>query len=164
MEFTPDQIDELRKVFSEIDVDNNGVLDEPELRKLLLEFEIDESFAPPMLRILRKNHEDGVRFDDLINFFKILMSGDTKKFFKLLFSAIDGDNDQTLGLEDITSFAELVGDKLTEEEVKEIMTQCDYNGDGKVNFSDFWKWYKQQHGISSEEDESEEDNSSELAT
>lgn len=155
MEFTDEQIVELRNVYDTIDSDHKGFLDEAELRKLLLEFEIDESFAPPMLRILSHDAE-GVKFDDILHFFEVLISGDIKNFFKLLFSAIDGDNDQTLGVQDITSFGELVGDNLTEDEVSEIMKQCDYNGDGKVNFEDFWKWYKHQHGISNGEENPQE--------
>lgn len=147
MEFTEEQVREFQNLFETIDLEHKGFLNEAELRQLLLEFEIDESFAPPLLRILSHNAE-GVEFNDILNFFKVLNTGNIKDFFRLLFSAIDEDNDQTLGVQDITSFAELVGDNLSEDEVSEIMKQCDINNDGKVNFDDFWRWYKQQHGIS----------------
>ena len=61
MEFNETQVDELKKLFDQNDVDRDGKLNESELRKLLLDFEIDESFAPAMLRILiRKDADSGI--------------------------------------------------------------------------------------------------------
>ena len=148
MDFNQEQINELKKVFDQIDVKKEGVINEEGIKNRLLEFEIDDSFAPALSRIFRRN--EGIRFEDLLEFLRVLISGNTMKFFQVLFSGIDNDNDKALGLNDLTSFGHIVGEELTDEEAREIMKQCDYNGDGTVNFSDFWKWYKQQHGITDE--------------
>lgn len=162
MEFTEAQVAELRKLFEQNDDDRDGKLNEDELRKLLLDFEIDESFAPAMLRILvRKSSSSGdgkpeanagAEFDDIMNFFQVLLSGDLREFFKQLFTAIDMNGDGELGMEDLQAFARMVNDNLTDQDAQQILEQCDVNGNGKVRFDDFWKWYKDGHGLQDDTD------------
>lgn len=153
-EFTEEQKESLRALFRDSDVDKNGFLDQDELRKLLLEFEIDSSFAPAMLRILMGNkREGGVKFDDIINFFEIIFSGDLKVFFQLLFQAIDTNGDGRLNADDLVSFGQLVGDSVSETDARDIIEQCGHPQDGTVNFDDFWRWYRVQHGAGDDDDE-----------
>ena len=157
MEFSERELLELKKVFGAESLTEEG------LRSLLLDFEMDESFAPAMLRILmdQNSKTESVEFDSLIKFFKVLTSGNIKEFFKLLFSAIDVNGDGTLGPDDLVQFATLVNDALTRQEALSIVQQCDMNSDGKVGFDDFWKWYKTEHGIDDTDDEDEEETCSE---
>lgn len=169
MEFNETQVDELKKLFDQNDVDRDGKLNESELRKLLLDFEIDESFAPAMLRILIRKDADsgnpaasghheanvGAKFEDIMNFFQVLLSGDLREFFKQLFAAIDMNGDGELGMEDLQAFARMVNDNLTDQDAQQIIEQCDVNRNGKVKFDDFWKWYKDLHGLTEETDRQE---------
>ena len=159
--FSEQQKPEIDKVLQKLGIDINQKLGENEIRLLLNEFEIDESFAPALRLILSnsqcedKDEENGdysktkidAAADIIINFFNILTSGEIKDFFRMLFKAIDRDNDGELDVKDINYFGNLVGENISEEEAKDIM-QSDINNDGKVAFEDFWRWYQNQRGFS----------------
>lgn len=160
MELNEEQTEKLREIFKQNDIDGNGRLSEPELRVLLSEFDIDESFAPALLRIFvgtKKDKENsdvanGVSFENLLEFFKVLISGNIRDFFRMLFNAMDTNNDGGIDVNDLISFSGLVGDKLTDEDANDIIEQCDLNKDGKVQFEDFWKWYCSTHPNVNEEE------------
>ena len=147
MQLNEEQTEKLRSIFAQNDIDKNGKLYEPELRKLLSEFDIDESFAPALLRIFvgTNNVSNGVTFENLLEFFNVLMSGNIEDFFQMLFNAMDSNNDGGIDMNDLITFSGMVGDKLTDEDAKEIIEQCDLNKDGKVQFDDFWRWYCATH-------------------
>ena len=149
MQLNEEQTEKLHSIFAQNDIDKNGRLSEPELRKFLSEYDIDESFAPALLRIFvgsnkNKNKDDvvkGVSFENLLKFFNVLISGSIKDFFQMLFNAMDTNNDGGIDVNDLISFSGLVGDKLTDEDANDIIQQCDVNKNGKVLFEDFWRWY-----------------------
>ena len=151
MEFSAEQIKALRELFEQ-DADGKGRLDMNGLRKLLVDFDIDESFAPAMLRVLSGSDKgNGIQFEDMLKFFEVIMSGNLKGFFRQLFKAIDTNGDGSLCSDDLKAFGELINDPLTQQDADLIRDECDMNGDGKVNFDDFWKWYKTQHGLTEPE-------------
>ena len=153
MQLNEEQTQKLHNIFKQNDIDKNGKLSEPELRKLLSEFDIDESFAPALLRIFvgtKKDQENsdvssGVSFENLLEFFNVLISGNVESFFRMLFNAMDTNNDGGIDMNDLIFFSGLVGDKLTNEDANDIIEQCDLNNDGKVQFDDFWRWYCSTH-------------------
>lgn len=129
------QINMLQTLFQNFDQDNKGYLIEKELRCLLTEFEIDESFAPLMLRLFScsenssdeqkdNTEQQKITFNNFIAFFKILLSGDMKSFFNLIFTAIDFDRNGKIGIEELIEFSTLIGDSLTEQEAKYILREC----------------------------------------
>ncbi|OHT10807.1 calmodulin [Tritrichomonas foetus] len=156
MDFDEFQINDLRLVFQQSDIDQNGLLNEEELRIMLSDFDIDESFAPAMFRIFAgsntdedspttSTHEKGVGFDDILKFFRVLMSGDIKNFFRLLFNAIDTDKNGALSAAELIDFSRLVGDPLSCAQAKMIIDQCDQtSSDGSIGFEKFWVLYSSE--------------------
>jgi Ca2+-binding EF-hand superfamily protein len=118
------------------------------MKALLHEFEIDTSFAPAMMRILNGQRASGaVEFDQLRDFLTTLVSRNTHNFLKMLFEAIDIDKDGYLQKDDVVGFAKLMNDNMDEEDAKRIVRLCDNDGDGKLRFDEFWKWYRMEHGV-----------------
>lgn len=121
-------------LFQKFDLGNKGYLVENELRDLLIEFDIDGSFAPLMLRLLSCLEYNGeqkdnseikkITFDNFLAFFRILVSGDKKNFMNLIFSAVDHDKNGKIGVEELIDFSTLIGDSLTEQEAKVILREC----------------------------------------
>ncbi|OHT10513.1 EF hand family protein [Tritrichomonas foetus] len=147
---------ELLEVFKQSDVDKDGLLNEHELRQMLSDFDIDQQFAPSMLRVFSgTNHKTGVSLQDILDFFNVIMSGNIKHFFKMLFNAIDSNHDGLLESDDLVDFSSLVGDVLPVQAAKSIIDECDNDSDGSINFRNFWKWYKccEKMAMSSEDDE-----------
>ena len=132
-EISLEQRDQLMLVFNSFDENNDERLNENELRNLLSDFEIDGNFAPVMLRIFsraNKNSEkqpseiDGITFDNFVSFFNIMLSGNKKDFINLIFSAIDFDRDGKVGVNELIEFSRLIGDSLTIDEAKAMITDC----------------------------------------
>ena len=146
MSLTDEQKHLLKSIFDEQTNKSGGTLNEEGLSKLLLDFDIDESFAPPMLRIM--SGSDGsskIEFDTFLSFFEILISQDIKLFFEKLFHAIDLNDDGKLMAPDLIEFGKLIGDTITKEEADQIIIQCDLDGSGSIEFEDFWIWFTERH-------------------
>lgn len=181
MDFDEQQRQLLYEVFSKFDREREGFLNEMELRTLLAEFEIDQSFAPSMLRIFsgtsksRSNSIDYdfttnsnddqiysssidsttsdssnssmdssvpyVSFEDIIEFFKVIITGDTQQFYQMLFSAIDSNNDNRINKNDLVEFSRLFGDELSDEAAAKIITDCEPDNNGSIQFDNFWTLY-----------------------
>ncbi|KAI5530892.1 EF-hand family [Trichomonas vaginalis G3] len=145
MNFSETQINTLRKIFDEQAQPGQSSINEEGLRKLLIDLDIDESFAPPMLRIISGSNNNGkIEFDQFLTFFQILLSQNIKQFFELLFNAIDGNSDGKLLAGDIVEFGKLIGDEITSEEADQIIMQCDLDKSGSIEFNDFWKWFSEE--------------------
>lgn len=127
-----EQIQQLQSVFEHFDKNNDGYLNEDELSNLLLEFEVDRTFAPFMLRIFSRanknqieiNENDGITFDNFISFFIIMLSGNKKEFINLIFSAIDFDRNGKVGVNELIEFSKLIGDSMTTEQAKAMIQDC----------------------------------------
>lgn len=172
MDFDEQQRQLLYEVFSKFDHEKKGHLNEMELRNLLAEFEIDQSFAPSMLRIFSgsskscssstdddfvstdsdvcystsSSGDDScstilVSFEDIIQFFKVIITGDTQQFYQMLFSAIDSNNDNRINKNDLVEFSRLFGDELSEEAADSIINDCEPDNSGSIMFDKFWSLY-----------------------
>ena len=146
MSLNPEQVKTLKHIFDEQTEQSDGMLTEEGLKKLLLDFDIDESFAPPMLRIISSSSKDGrVEFESFLKFFEILMSQNIKSFFESLFHAIDVNGDGKLLADDLVEFGKLIGDTISKDEAEQIIFQCDLDGSGSIEFDDFWNWFSEKH-------------------
>lgn len=136
----------LKNLFDRLDTDNDGKLHEAEIRTLLSEFDIDESFAPALIKIFSGDGENNqaASFADITEFISTLSFGDPKDFFERVFNAMDSNRHGYIDENDLISFSSLVGDPLSQEEAKDIIAKCS-NQDQKVRFDDFWQWYSTQH-------------------
>ena len=174
MDFDEQQRQLLHEVFSKFDNEKKGYLNEMELRNLLSEFEIDQSFAPSMLRIFSGTNKSSsssmdddfisssspddtdvtdssnsstdssttyVSFEDIIQFFKVIITGDTQQFYQMLFSAIDSNNDNRINKNDLVEFSRLFGDELSEEVADSIIKDCEPDNSGSIMFDKFWSLY-----------------------
>ena len=120
----------------------------------------DESFAPLMLRLFvqrdssrgDQSQEAGIGFDDLNQFFKILMSGDMKLFFNVLFNGIADDCNGQLTADKLVDFSSLVGEPLELDDAIHIIQQCgNRRNEGRIGFDEFWEWYTSEHGSENNE-------------
>lgn len=55
-----------------------------------------------------------------------------------VFKLFDTDQSDFISLANLKKISEEVGDNLTEEELKDILSRCDIDGDSQVTFDDFY--------------------------
>ena len=122
-------------------------------RRLLIDFDIDESFALPMFRIIAGWNVDKIlTFDKFVEFFETMQKKDLKLFYQLLFKAMDTDGDGLITKSDLIKFSEIVSDKITEDEAVDILDSI-FNSfadnedetvnqpfDGNLNKEQFCAW------------------------
>ena len=59
------------------------------------------------------------------------------KAIRIFFQAHDTNGDEQISVDEIKAFKSALGDKITDEEAKEIVKSVDLNDDGQVNFKEF---------------------------
>ena len=117
---------------------NNDEINEDGLRRLLLDFEIDDSFVSPMLRIIGGwKQSNTITIKEFVDFFNIIQEKDMQKFRKLLFRAFDKDSDGKISVNDIKDFSKIMSDEISEEEALQIIDAFDINGKGYFDMEDF---------------------------
>ena len=132
--------------------DNEEIgLAENELSKLLIDFEVDESFAPAMQRIISSfSQGNTVNYSDILKFFALLMPGNMYKFFEHLALAIDSDKDHKLNWKDLVDFGQLLNDPISEEDAKAIIRQCNNQETDIISVDAFVNWFKTTHNLPAE--------------
>ncbi|GAB5589788.1 hypothetical protein Unana1_04688 [Umbelopsis nana] len=59
--------------------------------------------------------------------------------FVEVFEAMDSDNDGSITVQDILNYMASKGQRMTQEEVKEMVHAADVSGDGRINYEEFVK-------------------------
>jgi len=120
MALPDEKIEILRQIFDKQTEHTGCKLNEEGMKRFLLDFDIDESFAPPMLRLISTSNGD-IDFDQFKNFINLLFGNNIRHFMEYLFLAIDLYHDRKLMVSDLVKFGELIGDNITIKEAEEIM-------------------------------------------
>jgi Ca2+-binding EF-hand superfamily protein len=141
------ELESFRQAFNRVASSSGGKLNEQGMRQFLMEFDIDGSFAPAIMQICCEDMSESVEFDQIRKFVDTLMEGNLRSFFRVWFDAIDSNKDGALAKDDLVKFSKSLNDNMTEADAEKIISMCDTNCDGKVDFDDFWRWYKMEHGI-----------------
>jgi Ca2+-binding EF-hand superfamily protein len=152
MDFGSEQWDALRCIFAEKDRNGDGMLERDDLDAFFWECGIDREFGPALHRVLAKN-KAGVRFDDVLDFFSVLVSGKTRTFYRYVFEAMDLDGDGQLRREDIMQFASLMNECLDEEQAGLVLTDYGADPNGSLRFDNFWELHRLRRGSQWQEEE-----------
>ncbi|KAK8834591.1 hypothetical protein M9Y10_036386 [Tritrichomonas musculus] len=129
---------DLRKLFNALDQDNNGILDEEELKVLLSNLGMPESYANLCL-ILVGNSKSEVNFKQFQDFLAILLlyKNDKPKFLDNVFHCLDADDSGYLDIDEVFAFLHILGLNCSIKEALEILQIHDDNSDLKLNEKEF---------------------------
>ncbi|XP_033738968.1 EF-hand calcium-binding domain-containing protein 7-like isoform X2 [Pecten maximus] len=107
--------------------------------KSLLLQALQESGRNPSERVLKKywnSSTDGISFDDFVDICRKEHVTSDDEMMKA-FRKIDTNGDGYLSLDELFKIMTSKGEKMTRQEVREIIDEVDENGDGKLDYKEF---------------------------
>ncbi|XP_050226447.1 probable calcium-binding protein CML23 [Mercurialis annua] len=139
-------MDEIRKVFTELDKNSDGKISSDELiqslSKLGTKLSIDD--VQYMMKDFDKDGNGYIDFDEFVEFIQCSGAADTprgggNKDLKDAFDMYDIDKNGLISARELHQVMKMVGLKSSLSECAKMIRQVDQDGDGNVNFEEFKK-------------------------
>lgn len=142
---TDEQITEYRDAFDLFDQDGSGAISIDELKEVMKKLGNDtsQSDLQSMVNEIDKNGDGEIDFNEFI----ILMSNkfedsNLEDEIRQAFRSFDQDGDGFIDAEELKNVMRNLGDNISDEHVKEMISEADIDGDGKVNLEEFIRMMK----------------------
>jgi len=135
-----EQIAELKQAFNEFDVDGGGTINTRELGYAMRAMGMNPTEAE-LLDLINEYDTDGsgmIEFPEFCNMMADKMNqvndGD---MIRMAFRVLDRNGTGTISSKAFKHLMTHIGDKLTTEEVEEMINEADKDGDGVLNYEEF---------------------------
>ena len=139
-QLTGKQIAELREAFSLFDKDRNGTITAWNLGTVMksLGQNPTEVELQDMINEVDANHNGVIEFPEFLTMMTRQMNSDElEEEFREAFHVFDKDSNGFISAAELKQMMESLGEKLTDEEVDEMIRVADMDGDGQVNYEEF---------------------------
>lgn len=142
LDLTPDQLEEIKEAFAMYDLDGNGVITTRELGSVMRTLGLNPTEAE-ILNFIKEVDTDNSGTISLKEF-SVLMAGklkniDTEEDIIEAFKVFDVANKGYITVHEMRHVMTNLGEKLTEQEIDDMMREADSDGDGIINYQDFVK-------------------------
>ncbi|XP_057556382.1 centrin-1 [Hippopotamus amphibius kiboko] len=144
-ELTEDQKQEVREAFDLFDADGSGTIDVKELKVAMraLGFEPRKEEMKKMIAEVDKEGTGKISFNDFLAVMTQKMAEkDTKEDILKAFRLFDDDETGKISFKNLKRVANELGEKLTDEELQEMIDEADRDGDGEVSEEEFLRIMK----------------------
>ncbi|CAL4935605.1 unnamed protein product [Urochloa decumbens] len=137
---TEEEIAEFKEVFNLYDKDRDGFITSEELGTVMES--LGENFTESELKAMIKAVDaDGTGTIDFHKFLNLmarkLKDTDSEEKLQEAFDVIDKDQDGYISATELRQVMTNLGEKVTDQEVEEMMREADTDGDGLVSFEEF---------------------------
>ena len=142
---TEDEIEEIKEAFDLFDTDGSGSIDPKELRAAMqsLGFEAKNQTIYQMITDLDKNKSGNIDFEEFLDMMTARMSDkDTREDIAKVFRLFDDDETGKISFRNLKRVAKELGEKMTDEELQEMIDEADMDGDGEVSQDEFLRIMK----------------------
>lgn len=139
-DLSEDQIAEFKEAFSLFDKDGDGTITTKELGTVMrsLGQNPTESELQDMINEVDIDGNGQIDFEEFLQMMaKKMKDTDTEEEMKEAFKVFDRDNNGFISAQELRLVMANLGEKLTDEEVEEMIKEADMNGDGQVDYSEF---------------------------
>ena len=139
---TDEQIAELKKVFALFDEDGDGKITTKELGTMMRSLGQNPTEAE-LRDLINEVDADGngtIDFPEFLNLMaRKMQDTDSEEELKEAFKVFDKDGNGFISAAELRHVMTNLGEKLTDEEVDEMIREADVDGDGQVNYDEFVK-------------------------
>ncbi|XP_003388306.1 PREDICTED: caltractin [Amphimedon queenslandica] len=145
VELTEEQKQEIREAFDLFDADGTGTIDAKELKVAMraLGFEPKKEEIKKMISDIDKDGSGTIDFNEFLHMMTSKMSEkDSKEEILKAFRLFDDDETGKISFNNLKRVAKELGEKLTDEELQEMIDEADKDGDGEVNEMEFLRIMK----------------------
>ncbi|VDI64645.1 Hypothetical predicted protein [Mytilus galloprovincialis] len=137
-DLSEDQIAEFKEAFSLFDKDGDGTITTKELGTVMrsLGQNPTESELQDMINEVDIDGNGQIDFEEFLQMMaKKMKDTDTEEEMKEAFKVFDRDNNGFISAQELRLVMANLGEKLTDEEVEEMIKEADMNGDGQVDYT-----------------------------
>jgi len=137
---TEDLVAEFKEAFMLLDRDEDGVISVSELGVVLKSLG-QRPTVTELEQMVTKKDQEGIgqiEFNEFLQMMARQMSGlETEAKLKEAFRVFDKDEDGFLSVAELRRIMTSMGEKMTKDEVDDMISEADKKGDGKVNYQEF---------------------------
>ncbi|GFT50130.1 centrin-1 [Nephila pilipes] len=145
IELTDEQKKDIEEAFHLFDTENSGFIATRELKVALraLGFEPKKEEIKKMVSEIDKDNSGKIAYDDFYKLMaeKISDKGANQEIMKA-FQLFDDDNTGKISFANLKRVAGELGENINDEELREMITEADRDGDGEVNQEEFLRIMK----------------------
>eukprot|EP00397_Hematodinium_sp_SG-2012_P047181 GEMP01053551.1.p1 GENE.GEMP01053551.1~~GEMP01053551.1.p1 ORF type:complete len:154 (+),score=43.85 GEMP01053551.1:319-780(+) len=143
-QLTEEQIAEFKEAFGLFDNDSDGIINSSELGTVMRSLgqnPSDQEVDDMIKDVDGFRDSDGVSMVDFTEFMTLMArkmnDSDTEEELIEAFKVFDRDSSGFISAQNLRSVMNNVGETLTDEEVDEMVTEADLDGDGQINYEEF---------------------------
>ncbi|KAG8181787.1 hypothetical protein JTE90_000079 [Oedothorax gibbosus] len=137
---TEEQVAEFKEAFLLFDKDSDGMITTAELGVVMTSLgqRPSDSELKKMVHMVDKDGNGTIEFDEFLSMMsKKLHESDTETELHEAFRVFDKNGDGFISPAELRQVMNNLGEKLSEEEVQDMITEADVNGDGLVDYKEF---------------------------
>ncbi|KAF0414443.1 calmodulin [Gigaspora margarita] len=142
---TEEQIAEFKEAFALFDRSNNGSITAGDLGKVMksLGSNPTDTELEDMINEVDLDHNGTIDFNEFLNMMaRKVKDSDAEEELKEAFKVFDKDNNGLISAAELRQVMNSIGEKLTDEEIDEMIHEADVDGDGQINYEEFVKMMK----------------------
>ncbi len=116
-----------------------GTIDASELQEVMRRFgqRITKANAMELIKSVDIDQNNEIDFTEFLTLMKSRISRDPNYELRLAFDMIDTDHSGTVSISELRALMKKCNQYLSEEEIDAIMSECDLDGNGELDFDEF---------------------------
>ena len=133
---------EIKEAFSIFDTEHSGSIDARELKAAMraLGFEVKKQEIKKIMQDLDKSVNEKINYNEFLSIMTPRMGEkDTREEILKIFRLFDDDQTGKIAFRNIKKVALELGEGLTDDELHEMIEEADRDGDGLINFDEFYR-------------------------